>query len=139
MPIQHSCLCVTAAVTNYWKACTQKNSPNSAAFTSDEKACLQSLHFTEMHWRRNDVADPTPSTCAWLLEHPKYCDWLGQDRGMLWIKGKPGAGKSTVLKHALETAERETKKSIILACRSSHSQNSMHNNQPHRIGRSAYK
>ena len=34
---------------------------------------------------------------------------------MLWIKGKPGAGKSTVLKHALETAERESKKGIILA------------------------
>ena len=34
---------------------------------------------------------------------------------MLWIKGKPGAGKSTVLKHALETAERENKKGIILA------------------------
>ena len=34
---------------------------------------------------------------------------------MLWIKGNPGAGKSTVLKHALETAEQETKKGIILA------------------------
>ena len=34
---------------------------------------------------------------------------------MLWIKGKPGAGNSTVLKYALETAEQETKKGIILA------------------------
>ncbi|KAM0804483.1 hypothetical protein BDR22DRAFT_794157, partial [Usnea florida] len=68
-----------------------------------------------MHWRRNDVADPTPSTCAWLLEHPKYCDWLGRGRGMLWIKGKPGAGKSTLLKHALETAERNTTQAVTLA------------------------
>ena len=34
---------------------------------------------------------------------------------MLWIKGKPGAGKSTVLKHALETAERENTQGIALA------------------------
>ena len=34
---------------------------------------------------------------------------------MLWIKGKPGAGKSTVLKYALETAERNTTQAITLA------------------------
>lgn len=101
-------------MTNYRKACTQKDPPNPAAFTPDEKACLQSLHFTEMHSRKNDVTDPAPSTCTWLLKHPKYREWLGQGHGMLWIKGKPGAGKSTLLKHALETAERESKVGITL-------------------------
>ena len=68
-----------------------------------------------MHSRKHDVTDPAPSTCVWLLEHPKHCEWLGQGHGMLWIKGKPGAGKSTLLKHALETAERESKVDITLA------------------------
>ena len=68
-----------------------------------------------MHWRKNDVADPARATCTWILEHTKYCEWLDQGQGLLWIKGKPGAGKSTVLKLALETAERETKESSILA------------------------
>ena len=68
-----------------------------------------------MHWRKNDVADPAHATCTWILEHMKYCEWLDQGQGLLWIKGKPGAGKSTVLKLALETAERETKESSILA------------------------
>ena len=102
-------------MTNCWKARTPRDPPIPAVSAEDENKCLQSLYFAEMYWRRNDVADPVPSTCAWLLEHPKYCDWLGQGHGMLWIKGKPGAGKSTVLKYALETAERETKKDIIFA------------------------
>lgn len=37
-------------------------------------------------------------TCSWLLEHPKFEDWL-RDRGFMWIRGKPGSGKSTLVKY----------------------------------------
>ena len=93
----------------------QRDPSTPANFTPDEQECLQSLHFMEMHWRRNDVADPAPETCAWLLEHESFCKWLRQEHGLLWIKGKPGAGKSTVLKHALETLARGNKQDFILA------------------------
>ena len=36
-------------------------------------------------------------TCEWILQHESYKAWLGQQRGLLWIKGKPGAGKSTLM------------------------------------------
>lgn len=94
---------------------TRRLSPVPTEFTSDEQECLQSLFFAEMHWRRNDVADPAPATCAWLVQHPIYREWLGKGHGLLWINGNPGAGKSTVLKHALETAERFTEHGSILA------------------------
>lgn len=68
-----------------------------------------------MDWRKNNVADPAPATCEWILKHESYCEWLDQRYGLLWIKGKPGAGKSTVLKHALETAERGTGRDFTLA------------------------
>ncbi len=51
-------------------------------------------------------------TCTWLNHHPVYQAWLGNHRGLLWIKGKPGTGKSTLMKYALrgmkESADGET-------------------------------
>lgn len=42
-------------------------------------------------------------TCKWFLSHPDYKGWLDYARlshhhGFLWISGKPGAGKSTIMK-----------------------------------------
>ena len=54
-----------------------------------------------MDLRQHDIAAECKGTCAWLLKHPKYCTWLKQFPGLLWIKGKPGAGKSTIMKYAL--------------------------------------
>lgn len=71
----------------------------------EKKACLQSLYFSEMKWRRNDIVDPADGSCGWIFKHPIFLRWSKQQHGLLWIKGKPGAGKSTVLKHALEVAE----------------------------------
>ena len=58
-----------------------------------------------MHWRRDDISDPAHNTCKWILEDESYKTWYKDARGLLWIKGNPGAGKSTVLKYALEAAK----------------------------------
>ena len=79
-----------------------------------QKACLRSLYFSEMNWRRNDIAEPEGTTCAWILQHPKYLNWQQQRHGLLWIKGKPGAGKSTVVKYALEHSQHELQ-GLVLA------------------------
>jgi ankyrin repeat protein len=44
-------------------------------------------------------------TCQWLFEGEEYRDWrdpdaLNTNHGFLWLKGKPGAGKSTLIKKA---------------------------------------
>ncbi|CAF9914193.1 MAG: hypothetical protein GOMPHAMPRED_008096 [Gomphillus americanus] len=49
------------------------------------------------------IRNPHPNTCSWLFQHPVYEDWLDDSHftrhhGFLWIKGKPGAGKSTLMK-----------------------------------------
>lgn len=31
--------------------------------------------------------------------YPTLFDWLSSDRGLYWIRGKPGSGKSTLMKH----------------------------------------
>ncbi|OCL12311.1 hypothetical protein AOQ84DRAFT_159172 [Glonium stellatum] len=64
----------------------------------EDRAFLESLSFPEMEEavKVDDlVAD---STCVWLFEHPKYRQWLTQSGStILWIKGKPGSGKSTLM------------------------------------------
>ena len=87
------------------KSLAALQSSESMQSTREKKACLQSLHFPEMRWRRNDIADPANATCRWISKHPNYLRWSNQQQGLLWIKGKPGVGKSTVLKHVLEVAE----------------------------------
>ncbi|KAH0538139.1 hypothetical protein FGG08_005247 [Glutinoglossum americanum] len=65
------------------------------------------LSFMEMNDRGNDIEPAADGTCAWLLQHHIYKDWLSQRRGLLWVKGNPGAGKSTVLKYALQAMEQD--------------------------------
>lgn len=65
---------MNADKTEITKAYIQRESLTPNCFTPDEQECLQSLYFTEMNWRRGDVVDAAPATCAWLLEHAKYCE-----------------------------------------------------------------
>jgi ankyrin repeat protein len=49
-------------------------------------------------------------TCSWLYTRTEYLRWQdpgsrAEHHGFLWIKGKPGAGKSTLMKHALHHAQ----------------------------------
>lgn len=41
-------------------------------------------------------------TCAWLLMHESYRIWLNKSSGLLWIPGPLGAGKSTLVRYALQ-------------------------------------
>ena len=55
-----------------------------------------------MRDRANDIANAASNTCTWLFEDEKYLEWSNQRHGLLWIKGHPGVGKSTLMKHAAE-------------------------------------
>src|SRR5450432_1686767 len=60
-----------------------------------------------MNQRRNEVTNESESTSAWLVDHHKYSNWLSQRRGLLCIKGNPGAGKSTLMKYVLQSLQRQ--------------------------------
>lgn len=47
--------------------------------------------------RRNNVEQPHVNICRWILDLNEYQCWKAQPRGLLWIKGKPGAGKSRLM------------------------------------------
>lgn len=67
-----------------------------------------------MSSRRNDIADPAVKTCAWLSQHKVYLEWLEQKHGLLWIKGKPGAGKSTLMRHAVVMIEKQERQANLI-------------------------
>ena len=41
-------------------------------------------------------------TCSWIFENSRFSDWLQQDRGIFWISGTSGSGKSTMMKYLVD-------------------------------------
>jgi ankyrin repeat protein len=83
-----------------------------------KRILLDSLRFDQIDARQTTIKNAHVKTCKWLLKNPRYLDWLdfgklSEHHGFLWIKGKPGTGKSTLMKFALINA-RKTMKDIIL-------------------------
>jgi ankyrin repeat protein len=65
-----------------------------------------SLKFEHIEDRHNNIRVAHADTCRWLLNNEVYQCWLdethiAQHHGLLWLKGKPGSGKSTLIKFAL--------------------------------------
>ncbi|KAH8660560.1 hypothetical protein BX600DRAFT_467865 [Xylariales sp. PMI_506] len=64
---------------------------------------LESLRFDHMNDRQMSIKKAHTNTCKWLLNTPLYDSWMARDidhknRNFLWIRGKPGAGKCTLMK-----------------------------------------
>jgi ankyrin repeat protein len=49
-----------------------------------------------MTYRRQEADRAHPETCGWILQHKSYRTWSTQG-GLLWVKGNPGTGKSTLM------------------------------------------
>lgn len=66
-------------------------------------ASFERLKFPTMNSRYRAIPKPADGTCSWLFKHEKYQDWfhgrnLDLHRGLLLLQGKPGAGKSVLMK-----------------------------------------
>ncbi|RJE17554.1 hypothetical protein PHISCL_10109, partial [Aspergillus sclerotialis] len=81
---------------------------------------LNSLRFEQIDTRRSTIKSAHAKTCRWFLNHPDYKTWLDpakltQHHGFLWISGKPGAGKSTIMKFAYLNMKKTHNKRAITA------------------------
>ena len=70
---------------------------------------LQALRFDAMDSRQATIGLAHTNTCTWIVEAPEYVRWRDEScrsvhHGVLWIKGKPGSGKSTLMKYVLNDA-----------------------------------
>ena len=89
--------------------------------TAEEKqSFLAALKFDQIHARHSTIRLAHVKTCQWLPRSEKYQQWLnpnrfGEHHGFLWIKGKPGAGKSTLMKFAFGRAVRQLAKATVIS------------------------
>jgi ankyrin repeat protein/nucleoside phosphorylase len=85
-----------------------------------KRMLLDSLKFDQIDARQMTIKKAHAKTCRWLLSKAEYLDWLdktklGEHHGFLWMKGKPGTGKSTIMKFALANARITMKDRIIMS------------------------
>ena len=103
-----------------------------------QRQCLASLAFSDMLYRKSDILLPLQDTCHWIFEDKVYIQWAstattrletedGSDAvdetadakedgsDLLLISGKPGSGKSTLMKN-LFTQHTERQRSMDGCC-----------------------
>ena len=66
---------------------------------------LEHLTYEMLPKRYEAVAEAHPKTFEWAFQDVKgtsLSTWLEHQDGLFWISGKPGSGKSTLMKHILD-------------------------------------
>lgn len=81
---------------------------------------MESLSFPQMDVRCETISRSHADTCEWIFSRPEYLDWRNQTLmtdhgGFFWIKSKPGAGKSTLMKFLLRTAHEHMKEDKVIS------------------------
>lgn len=70
------------------------------------QSLIRGLSFSEMQERQETIHDNFKGTFQWIYEPPRDVDrpwdsfatWLTEGRGIYWITGKAGSGKSTLMR-----------------------------------------
>jgi hypothetical protein len=73
---------------------------------AQECQLLQSLHFDNIWSRYDRITQAHTKTFTWIFDHRaserrelvSFVPWLRQEKGIFWIQGKAGSGKSTLMK-----------------------------------------
>ncbi|KAK2764112.1 nacht and ankyrin domain protein [Colletotrichum kahawae] len=84
-----------------------------------KKQLLESLTFSQIDARQMTIKRAHARTCKWVLKSSEYLDWLDHAKrdthhGFLWIKGKPGTGKSTLMKFVSTNYRKKMQQSTLI-------------------------
>ncbi len=68
--------------------------------------CLNPLRSESSNTRQHRVANSVEDTGQLILHHSEYLSWkLQKASSLLWTQGKPGSGKSVLMKHLLHVIQ----------------------------------
>ena len=100
----------TSAIWSRLLRCVQK-----ANDYSTEQRILRALHFWTMSRRQELISKEHENTFEWIFARKpsesssqpvvNFADWLEKDEALYWISGKPGSGKSTIMKYIAESTK----------------------------------
>lgn len=85
-----------------------------------EVKLVESLSFDQLGARFLNISVTHGITCQWFLSTQEYDDWQrpgkhNPNSWFLWIKGKPGTGKSTLMKYLHSTRRQSESPGIVLS------------------------
>lgn len=67
-------------------------------------AVLGSLTFDQMDFRHSKIQEAHPNTFSWMFSN-HFQPWLQSPEPIYWISGKPGSGKSTLMKYLVDNSQ----------------------------------
>lgn len=67
-----------------------------------------------MEQRRYDANSAYPNTCTWIFKNQAYLRWKDERLSLIWVKGKPGAGKSTIMAYLLSNFRLRDPRQLVL-------------------------
>ena len=95
------------------------DSRDEPKISRSHKDFMSTLTFHQMSFRESAIDPAYVETSRWVLETAKFRQWrdrkLDSDSNIFWLKGKPGTGKSTIMKTILKHLEDKDPKSIVLS------------------------
>jgi hypothetical protein len=73
----------------------------------DSDFILASLDAPDLNLRLDSIDENFETTFEWVFEHDEFVTWLSKGNGVFWINGKPGSGKSTLMKFLFQHQKTE--------------------------------
>lgn len=71
-------------------------------------ALLDTLQFEQMDFRHSKIHEAHPKTFEWVFTN-EFSSWLESSEPLFWISGKPGSGKSTLMKYLVSSPDTSKK------------------------------
>jgi hypothetical protein len=92
---------------------------NNAATSQELHQVMLSLKYERMSARYFGLKTGLAQTCEWLYDTVEYTSWrdrseMDAHHGCLWIKGKPGSGKTTLMKTVVDTDKKRLGRGAVI-------------------------
>ena len=80
--------------------------PDMLTVSKEYSKCMRALGPSNPDATRYKISRWVPGTCTWLLDDPRYQEWInGTEKALLWVTGAPGSGKTVLSSFVIDQIE----------------------------------